>query len=61
MVADKFFPVTTEGQTAIYCEKDYFKRLELICARCGQALRGPYIRVNQNKYHMEHFSYAILM
>jgi hypothetical protein len=61
MVADKFFPVTTDGQTAIYCEKDYFKRLELICARCGQALRGPYIRVNQNKYHMEHFSYVSLM
>ena len=59
MVADKFFPVSTEKQISIYCEKDYFRRLELICARCGQALRGPYIRVNQHKYHMEHFSCSV--
>ncbi|KAI8900697.1 hypothetical protein BC833DRAFT_656075 [Globomyces pollinis-pini] len=59
IVADKFFPVTTDGVTSIYCEIDYFKRLELICARCNQALRGPYIRVNTQKYHMEHFSCSV--
>ncbi|KAJ3262301.1 hypothetical protein HK103_002715 [Boothiomyces macroporosus] len=59
IVADKFFPVTSEGSTKIYCEFDYFRRLELICARCGQALRGPYIRVNTQKYHMEHFSCSV--
>lgn len=59
IVADKFFPVSAQGKTSIYCEKDYFKRLNLICARCGQALRGPYIRVNQTKYHIEHFSCSV--
>ncbi|KAI8915610.1 hypothetical protein EDD86DRAFT_243613 [Gorgonomyces haynaldii] len=37
VVADKFFPVTKDGKTFIYCETDYFKRLDLICAKCGQA------------------------
>jgi hypothetical protein len=56
IVAEKFFPVTNADKTAVYCETDYFKRLDLICARCNLALRGPYIRVNKQKYHMEHFS-----
>lgn len=43
-------------KTLIYCETDYFKRLDLLCARCGLALRGPYIRVGKQKYHMDHFS-----
>lgn len=25
------------------CETDYFARLDLICAKCGQALRSSYI------------------
>jgi hypothetical protein len=25
------------------CERDYFRRLDLICASCSQALRGSYI------------------
>jgi hypothetical protein len=59
VVADKFFPVPSKEdpeKSLIYCETDYFRRLELLCARCHLALRGPYIRVLAQKYHMEHFS-----
>ncbi|XJO73612.1 hypothetical protein BDV3_004567 [Batrachochytrium dendrobatidis] len=59
IVADKFFPVTTDGTTKIYCETDYFRRLDLICAKCGLALRGPYINALNRKYHMEHFTCSV--
>lgn len=44
VVASKFFPI--EGPDAKQhplCERDYFRRLNLICAKCGMALRGSYI------------------
>ncbi|KAH9256586.1 hypothetical protein BASA81_005278 [Batrachochytrium salamandrivorans] len=59
VVADKFFPVTTDGITKIYCETDYFRRLDLTCAKCGLALRGPYINALNRKYHMEHFTCSV--
>nr|KAJ3422047.1 hypothetical protein HK105_001400 [Polyrhizophydium stewartii] len=59
VVADKFFPVTEDGVTRIYCETDYFRRLDLICAKCGLALRGPYINALNKKYHMEHFTCSV--
>lgn len=62
IVANKFFPVppsSPAGKTLIYCETDYFKRLDLLCNRCGLALRGPYIRVGEQKYHMDHFSCSV--
>ena len=43
-------------KTLIYCETHYFKLLDLLCVRCGMALRGPYIKVGKLKYHMDHFS-----
>lgn len=44
VVASKFFPVDgVDGKQYPLCEKDYFKRLGLICAKCGGALRGSYI------------------
>lgn len=43
-VAHKFFPVDApEGNRYPLCETDYFRRLGLICANCGTALRGSYI------------------
>jgi hypothetical protein len=43
-VAHKFFPVDTpEGNRYPLCETDYFRRLGLVCASCGTALRGSYI------------------
>eukprot|EP00842_Homolaphlyctis_polyrhiza_P006794 jgi/Hompol1/7115/HPOL_005192-RA len=59
VVADKFFTVVVDGITKIYCETDYFKRLDLICAKCGLALRGPYINALGRKYHMEHFTCSV--
>lgn len=41
------------------CEFDYFKKLELICFSCNNALRGPYITALGNKYHLEHFKCAV--
>ena len=54
------------------CERDYFARLDLICAKCDQALRSSYItacgefrivrpcheltHVIGEKYHVEHFT-----
>jgi len=39
----KFFPYKEDGITRPLCETDYFRRLDLICAKCGGALRGPHI------------------
>lgn len=44
VVAAKFFPV--DGPAGVQyplCETDYFRRLNLLCAKCGGALRGSYI------------------
>lgn len=44
MVASKFFPIDgPDGKQHPLCERDYFRRLNLICAKCGMALRGSYI------------------
>ena len=56
IVAEKFFPLSSDGVTKIYCETDYFKRLDLLCARCGFALRGSYINALGKKFHLEHFT-----
>jgi hypothetical protein len=44
VVASKFFPIEgPDGKQYPLCERDYFRRLNLICAKCGMALRGSYI------------------
>ena len=44
VVASKFFPIEgPDGKQHPLCERDYFRRLNLICAKCGMALRGSYI------------------
>src|ERR1700761_8002834 len=44
VVASKFFPIEgPDGKQRPLCERDYFRRLNLICAKCGMALRGSYI------------------
>jgi hypothetical protein len=43
-VASKFFPIEgPDGKQHPLCERDYFRRLNLICAKCGMALRGSYM------------------
>ncbi|EEB08499.1 rho-type GTPase activating protein Rga1 [Schizosaccharomyces japonicus yFS275] len=57
-VATKFFPTESADHTGQIplCEKDYFRRLDLLCANCGMALRGYYITALNKKYHIEHFT-----
>src|SRR5882757_920182 len=44
VVASKFFPIEgPDGKQHPLCERDYFRRLNLICAKCSMALRGSYI------------------
>ncbi|KAJ3208078.1 hypothetical protein HK099_000135, partial [Clydaea vesicula] len=60
LVAEKFFPLTDQdGTDRIYCENDYFRRLDLLCAKCGSALRGPHINALGKKYHLDHFTCSI--
>ncbi|KAH6638395.1 hypothetical protein C7974DRAFT_423274 [Boeremia exigua] len=60
IVASKFFPVPEKppGQYPL-CETDYFRRLDLLCHDCGQALRGSYITALERKYHIEHFTCSV--
>lgn len=60
VVASKFFPIDgTDGKQQPLCERDYFRRLNLICAKCGMALRGSYITACNRKFHVEHFTCSI--
>ncbi|KAF1961409.1 hypothetical protein CC80DRAFT_437190 [Byssothecium circinans] len=72
IVASSFFPVPgkviggkfislanpPDGHTeeVPLCEIDYFRRLDLLCHTCGQALRGSYITAVGHKYHTDHFT-----
>ncbi|OAL48129.1 hypothetical protein IQ07DRAFT_114453 [Pyrenochaeta sp. DS3sAY3a] len=71
LVAHKFFPSPgkiTDGRFVAIanppedhteqiplCERDYFRRMDLLCRTCGEALRGSYISALNSKYHPEHF------
>ncbi|ODV93762.1 hypothetical protein PACTADRAFT_51518 [Pachysolen tannophilus NRRL Y-2460] len=64
--ASKFFsseikdPITgVEGTKIALCEYDYFKKLDLICYKCNNALRGPYVTALNRKYHLEHFTCSV--
>ncbi|EPQ56467.1 hypothetical protein GLOTRDRAFT_75157 [Gloeophyllum trabeum ATCC 11539] len=59
VVASKFFPIESEGKQSPLCERDYFRRLNLICAKCGMALRGSYITACNKKFHVEHFTCSL--
>ncbi|KAF8631853.1 hypothetical protein AX15_002123 [Amanita polypyramis BW_CC] len=60
VVASKFFPIDgPDNKQSPLCERDYFKRLNLICAKCGMALRGSYITACNKKYHVEHFTCSL--
>ncbi|EJD07623.1 RhoGAP-domain-containing protein [Fomitiporia mediterranea MF3/22] len=60
VVASKFFPIEgPDGKQQPLCERDYFRRLNLICAKCDQALRGSYITACNKKYHVEHFTCSV--
>jgi hypothetical protein len=57
-VASRYFPIDDmkAGTKLALCERDYFRRLNLLCANCNQALRGSYVTAVEKKYHLEHFT-----
>ncbi|KAG0305548.1 hypothetical protein BGZ97_001070 [Linnemannia gamsii] len=60
IVASKFFPITeADGRQYPLCERDYFRRLNMVCHACGEALRGSYITALEHKYHIEHFTCSV--
>ncbi|KAG8876468.1 hypothetical protein FRB97_004158 [Tulasnella sp. 331] len=60
VVASKFFPIEgPDGKHHPLCERDYFRRLNLICGKCEQALRGSYITACNKKFHVEHFTCSV--
>ncbi|PGG99379.1 hypothetical protein AJ80_09375 [Polytolypa hystricis UAMH7299] len=55
----KFFPAEPqdgESNQGVLCETDFYRRLDLLCTRCGRALRGSYATALDKKYHLEHFT-----
>ncbi|KAI8997370.1 hypothetical protein BDB01DRAFT_830960 [Pilobolus umbonatus] len=54
-VASRYLPHPTEKGQPL-CERDYFKRLDLVCAECDEPLRGTYIIALDKKYHTNHFT-----
>lgn len=59
-VAASFFPIEEDdGKVLPLCERDYFRRLNLVCAECGDALKGSYITALGQKYHVEHFTCSL--
>ena len=61
VVASKFFPVDDDKGKGQYplCETDYFRRLDLLCSKCGGALRGSYVTALDRKYHIDHFTCSV--
>jgi hypothetical protein len=67
LCSSKFFPIEAppniqeeQGVSQIpLCEKDYFRRLGLLCYVCDGALRGSYITALGRKYHVEHFTCSL--
>lgn len=64
--SDKFFaadiqvphtqnPTISHTINVPLCEYHYFKRIDLICYTCNNAIRGSYITAFGRKYHSEHF------
>lgn len=59
-MAAKFFPVPDHPPNQYpLCETDYFRRLDLLCYRCGAALRGSYVTAIDRKYHIEHMTCTV--
>ncbi|BGP16088.1 Rho-type GTPase activating protein Rga1 [Rhodosporidiobolus nylandii] len=51
--------IATPPKQVPLCETDYFRRLNLLCNKCGQALRGSYITALDMKFHVEHFTCSV--
>ncbi|KAJ1559219.1 hypothetical protein HK405_011549, partial [Cladochytrium tenue] len=55
-IAEHFFPLRRpDGGMEFLCEKDYYARLDMLCARCGTPLRFPHVSLAGRHFHLEHF------
>jgi len=56
-VAARFFPFELPHKELIpLCERDYFRRQDLLCGTCNEAIRGSYIAAIGKKFHLDHFT-----
>jgi len=61
-VAAKFFALDApdrSGRQIPLCERDYFRRLDMLCTKCGEALRGSYITTQDHKWHTDCFCCSV--
>ncbi|KAI9321493.1 hypothetical protein BX666DRAFT_2023622 [Dichotomocladium elegans] len=59
-VVSKFYPLKTDDNRSIaLCERDYYRRQNLVCDRCHEALRGRYIIAVGKKFHTDHFTCSV--
>ena len=59
-VTSKFFPCNDgNGKMLPVCEKDYFRRMDLLCFVCKQPMLGDYITASNRRYHIEHFTCSV--
>ncbi|EEH16425.2 hypothetical protein PABG_06512 [Paracoccidioides brasiliensis Pb03] len=56
VLSHEFFPVNEKNGPVPLCETDVFRRLDMLCSKCGGALRDLYISAIGRKYHMNHFT-----
>jgi hypothetical protein len=49
---------SSEFRPYALCESDYYRRPDLLCHTCKDALRGSQVTANSGRYSMEQFSCA---
>ncbi|KAJ2398237.1 Rho-type GTPase activating protein Rga1, partial [Coemansia sp. RSA 2603] len=45
-----------EGKHHLLCEKHYFERTNMLCAKCKEPLDSTYVHAMGRKYHPDHFT-----
>ncbi|OCL04387.1 hypothetical protein AOQ84DRAFT_391577 [Glonium stellatum] len=59
-IAEKFFLwMGKDSDLKFLCETDYYRQLNMLCFKCGGALRDSYITAFDRKYHVEHFGCSV--
>ncbi|RSL56832.1 hypothetical protein CEP53_006683 [Fusarium sp. AF-6] len=56
VIGTHFYPHDDNGTQKPLCERDYFRRLELLCFKCDKSLEESYQTALGRRYHHEHFS-----
>ncbi|RTE81530.1 hypothetical protein BHE90_003933 [Fusarium euwallaceae] len=56
VIGTHFYPHDDNGTQKPLCERDYFRRIELLCFKCHKSLEGSYQTALGRRYHDWHFS-----